>query len=131
MPIPLPRHRHQTSLEGVIDVLASTQRLSPERRDQATHIFNALIKACEPFQPNSGPYKQITLVANLYQTRRDESQLSADDHGADYYFAASLRPGADSFLQKSIVIGRPMDQALELWRDLQLSLLRYGYSDDH
>jgi len=77
MSIPLPHHRHQTSLEGVIDVLAPTQRLSPKQRVQATHIFNALIEACEPLQPNSGPYKQITLVSLTYQYAR--SEISRDN----------------------------------------------------
>ena len=77
MSIPLPHHRHQTSLEGVIDVLAPTQQLSPEQRDQATHNFNALIEACEPLQPNNGSYKQITLVRLTYKYAR--SEISRDN----------------------------------------------------
>ena len=73
MSIPSPHHRHQTSLEGVIDVFASTQQLSPEQRDQATHIFNAVIKACEPLQHNKAPYKQITLVRLTYEYARSEA----------------------------------------------------------
>ena len=73
MSTPSPHHRHQTSLEGVIDVLTPTHQLSAEQRDQATHIFNAVIEAYEPSQSNSGPYKQITLVRLTYKYARSET----------------------------------------------------------
>ena len=83
MSTPLPHHRHQTSLEGVIDVLAPTQQLSPRQRDQATHIFDAVIQAYEPSQSNSGPYKQITLVRLTYEYAR--SELSRDNFLAFFF----------------------------------------------
>jgi hypothetical protein len=61
-------HRHQSSLEGWID-FTQTQPLASE----ATRIFNAVIKACEPLQPSKGPYKQITLVRLTYQYARSEA----------------------------------------------------------
>lgn len=59
-------HRHQTSLEGVIDLFATTRQLSSEQRDQATRVFNTVIEACEPLQ-STGPYKQITLICLTYE----------------------------------------------------------------
>ena len=61
-------HRHQSSLEGLID-FTQTQRLGAD----ATRIFNAVIEACEPFQPNKGPFKQITLVRLTYEYARSEA----------------------------------------------------------
>lgn len=71
--MPSPHHRHQTSLEGVIDASASSPQLSPEQRDQATRIFNAIIEALEPLQHSKGSYKQITLVRLTYEYARSEA----------------------------------------------------------
>ena len=73
MSTPSPHHRHQTSLEGVIDVLTPTHQLSAEQRDQATYVFNAVIEACEPTQPTKGSYKPITLVRLTYKYARSEA----------------------------------------------------------
>ena len=65
-------HRHQTSLEGVIDLFATTRQLSSEQRDKATRVFNGVTEACEPLH-NTGPYKQITLVRLTYEYARSEA----------------------------------------------------------
>src|SRR5436305_8462077 len=72
MPTPSPHHRHQTSLEGVIDLFSPHPGLSSEQRQQETRIFTAVIEACEPLQ-NHKPYKQITLVRLTYEYARSEA----------------------------------------------------------
>jgi hypothetical protein len=72
MPTPSPHHRHQTSLEGVIDVFAPHPALSFDQRQQETSVFTAVIEACEPRQ-NHKPYKQVTLVRLTYEYARSEA----------------------------------------------------------
>jgi hypothetical protein len=60
-----PHHRHQSSLEGVIDF--SDQHLHPDERNRATRIFNRIINYYEPSQTKNGPYKQITLLRATYE----------------------------------------------------------------
>ncbi len=63
-----PHHRHQASLEGVID-FSSNQPLDPDERNEATRIFHQIINYCEPSQSNE-PYKRITLVRATYEFTR-------------------------------------------------------------
>jgi hypothetical protein len=72
MSVSSPHHRHQTSLEGVINAFASTSQLNPEQRDQAARIFNTIIEASEPLQHSKGSYKQVTLVRLTYEYARSE-----------------------------------------------------------
>ena len=73
----------------MIDLLAPIEQLSPEQRDQATHIFNAIIGACEPSQPNSGPYKKITLVRLTYEYARSEASR---DNFLQFFFQHTQIP---------------------------------------
>lgn len=74
MSISSSHHRHRASLEGVIDFFAHTQRLSIEKRDQATRIFHDIINACEPLeQNNKTPFKPITLVRLTFEYARSEA----------------------------------------------------------
>lgn len=72
MSITSPHHRHQASLEGVINLFAVTPPLSLEQRQDLTRVFTAVIDACEPLQ-NPKPYKQITLVRLTYEYARSEA----------------------------------------------------------
>lgn len=56
-----PYHRHQISLEGVID-FSAVPSLNPQERQLALHIFDQFIKHYEPLQIQRGPYKRITLL---------------------------------------------------------------------
>lgn len=69
---PSPHHRHQASLEGVINFFAVTPALSPQERQEATSVFTAIVDACEPLQ-NQEPYKQVTLVRLTYEYARSEA----------------------------------------------------------
>ena len=80
--------RHQSSLEGVIDLSTATQQLSSEQRDKKTRIFNAVIKACEPLH-NAGPYKQITLVRLTYEYARSEASR---DNFLHFFFSETAIP---------------------------------------
>jgi hypothetical protein len=55
-----PHHRHQSSLEGVIDF--PDQSLEPDERDRAIQIFKQIVDHYEPIQREKEPYKQITLI---------------------------------------------------------------------
>jgi hypothetical protein len=72
MSIASPHHRHQTSLEGVINLFAGASALSPQERREATRIFREVIDACEPLQTQE-PYKQVTLVRLTYEYARSEA----------------------------------------------------------
>src|SRR5947208_1922750 len=67
-----PHHRHQSSLEGVID-LSSPQPLEPDQRDRATRIFNQIVAHFEPSQAEDKGYKRVTLIraAHEYTLNRD------------------------------------------------------------
>jgi hypothetical protein len=62
MAAPSPHHRHQSSLEGVIDFSPSTERLESDQRAKAMQIFSQIIDHYERSQTKNGPYKRITLV---------------------------------------------------------------------
>lgn len=72
MPAPSPHHRHQASLEGVINLFAATPALSHQERQEATRVFTAIVDAYEPSQ-NQEPYKQVTLVRLTYEYARSEA----------------------------------------------------------
>jgi hypothetical protein len=63
-------HRHQGSLEGVIDF--STERWDPDERAPAELNFNRIINHYEPLQANDGPYKRVTLVRLTYEHARSQ-----------------------------------------------------------
>ena len=56
-----PHHRHQSSLEGVLD-FSSPQPLGPDQRNRATDIFNQIVAQYEPCQTDDKGYKRITLL---------------------------------------------------------------------
>ena len=56
-----PHHRHQSSLEGVLD-FSSPQPLEPDQRNRATDIFNQIVAQYESSQINDKGYKRITLL---------------------------------------------------------------------
>ncbi|KKZ62100.1 hypothetical protein EMCG_03394 [[Emmonsia] crescens] len=62
-------HRHQTSLEQVLDF--SEALLTTAELAQADDIFNKLINHCEPLQSNK-PYKKVTLVRLTYEHSRSK-----------------------------------------------------------
>ena len=82
MSIPSPHHRHQASLEGVINLHAAAPPFSSQQRDDATRIFYEAIEACEPLH-NQGPYKKITLVRLTYEYARSEASR---DHFLCFFF---------------------------------------------
>lgn len=105
-----PHHRHQTSLEGVIDALASSPQLGLEQRDQATRIFNAIIEASEPLQHSKGSCKQITLVRLTYEYARSEAsrdtflrfffqqtQISTEKTDLDFHRSCDYGPQLSAF----------------------------------
>ncbi|KKZ68811.1 hypothetical protein EMCG_05600 [[Emmonsia] crescens] len=59
-----PHHRHQASLEQVLDLSAAS--LTTDELDQADDIFKKLIDHCEPLQSKT-PYKKVTLVRLTYE----------------------------------------------------------------
>ncbi|OJD23150.1 hypothetical protein ACJ73_05502 [Blastomyces percursus] len=56
-------HRHEASLEGILDF--SGPSLSATEQAQAQAVINALLNHCEPLQ-SSQPYKKVTLVRLTY-----------------------------------------------------------------
>ena len=54
-------HRHQSSLEEVID-FSPPQSLTPDEFGRATRAFNQIIRHHERVQNQNAPYKQITLI---------------------------------------------------------------------
>jgi hypothetical protein len=69
----MAHHRHQASLEGVIDFNPSPQPLNPEQRTQTRRTFNQIIAYYEPLQTNNGPYKRITLIHLTYKYALSET----------------------------------------------------------
>jgi hypothetical protein len=57
----LPHHRHQSSLEGVLD-FSPPQPLEPDQRNRATDIFNQIVAQYEPSQTDGKGFKRITLL---------------------------------------------------------------------
>ncbi|OJD25672.1 hypothetical protein ACJ73_02960 [Blastomyces percursus] len=68
----LAHHRHQTSLEQVLDFSAAP--LTTAELAQADDIFNRLINHCEPLQ-SSKPYKKVTLVRLTYEHSRSKDMF--------------------------------------------------------
>ncbi|KAF3490864.1 uncharacterized protein GIQ15_00381 [Arthroderma uncinatum] len=64
-------HRHQASLEGVIDFSSPSDPLSPADLALARLTFNRLLDHCEPIQ-NNKPYKKATLVRLMHEHSRAE-----------------------------------------------------------
>lgn len=109
MPIASPPHRHQTSLEGGIDLSPPTSTLSSEQRQKATRAFTTVIKACEPLQ-NHKPYKQVTLVRLTFEYARSDvsrdnflhfffqrTQIPTDDSQVKPISASDCQPGLIAF----------------------------------
>jgi hypothetical protein len=67
MESPSPHHRHQSSLEGVIDFSPPTERLELDQRANAIQIFSQIIGHYERSQTKNGPYKRITLIRLTYE----------------------------------------------------------------
>ncbi|OJD19629.1 hypothetical protein ACJ73_08629 [Blastomyces percursus] len=65
-----PHHRHQASLEQVLDLPVAASLTTAELA-QASDIFNKLISHCEPLQ-SSKPYKKVTLVRLTYEHCRSK-----------------------------------------------------------
>ncbi|KKZ67497.1 hypothetical protein EMCG_06815 [[Emmonsia] crescens] len=60
-----PHHRHQASLEQILDLPAAASLTTAELA-QADDIFNKLISHCEPLQSKT-PYMKVTLVRLTYE----------------------------------------------------------------
>ncbi|KAM5457548.1 hypothetical protein MaudCBS49596_000743 [Microsporum audouinii] len=63
-------HRHQSSLEGVLD-FSLPSSLSPEELALARSTFGQLIDHCEPVQADE-PYKKATLVRLMHEQSRNK-----------------------------------------------------------
>lgn len=59
-----PHHRHQASLEGVLDFSTPTSLEDPVR-DQATRLFGQIIDYYEPTQ-KTDPYLRVTLLRAIF-----------------------------------------------------------------
>src|SRR5258707_762889 len=103
----LPHHRHQSSLEGVID-FSSPQPLEPDQRNKATDIFNQIVAQYEPHQTEDKGYLQITLLRVAH-----ESVISRDNFLSCFFLfiANELRLGYD-------VLELSLSQALSCFVDL-------------
>jgi hypothetical protein len=111
-----PHHRHQSSLEAVIDFSSSVQPLETEQRVRATQIFHQIIDHCEPSQTKNGPYKRISLVRLTY-----EYALSRDSF-LTYFF--KYITGETSF---SIALSRFVD--FDDWNSERKNELALGLTD--
>jgi hypothetical protein len=67
MASPLSHHRHQSSLERIIDFSPLTERLEPDQRVNAIRIFNQIIDYYELSQIKNGFYKRITFIRLIYK----------------------------------------------------------------
>ena len=83
MSSPSPHHRHQSSLEGVIDFDPSPQLLNREQSRQARQTFSQIISFHEPLQTENGSYKRITLIRLTYEYARSET---SQDNFLRYFF---------------------------------------------
>lgn len=69
-----PLHRHQSSLEGVIDFSSATP-LRPDQRDRIKQRFYHIIAHFETTSSNSRPYNPTRLVRFTYEyALSEESQ---------------------------------------------------------
>jgi hypothetical protein len=87
-----PHHRHQSSLEKVID-FSSPQPLEPDQRNRATDIFNQIVAQYEPSQTEDKGYKRITLLRAAH-----ESVISRDNFLSCFFLFVEkeLRQGEDA-----------------------------------
>ncbi|KAH6955948.1 hypothetical protein BKA56DRAFT_602553 [Ilyonectria sp. MPI-CAGE-AT-0026] len=70
---PAPHHRHQSSLEGVIDFSPSIEHpLSPDQRDKADGVFTGIINHFEGSSTADKPYNRAKLVRMTYEYARSE-----------------------------------------------------------
>ncbi|KAL1979788.1 hypothetical protein VTN96DRAFT_5195 [Rasamsonia emersonii] len=88
-----PLHRHQSSLEGVIDFSSSPQPLEPDQRSRAVDIFNRIVAQYEPSPTNAKDYKRITLLRAVY-----DSVIAKDDFLRCFFLflEKELRQGEDA-----------------------------------
>lgn len=91
--VPTAHHRHQVSLEQILDF--SVDPLTAAERLEADTVFNQLIIYCEPLQSNS-PYMKATLVRLTYQHSRSKDTFlrqfftyfdGAEAHYYYYYYS--------------------------------------------
>ena len=90
----LPHHRHQSSLEGVID-FSSPQSLEPDQRNRATNIFNQIMARYKPCQTEGKGYKQITLLRVAH-----EAVISRDNFLSCYFL----------FVEKDLCQGKDISE---------------------
>ena len=68
-----PHHRHQVSLESVLDFSITTASLSTDERSQATLIFHRIINYCSSHESSNTPgdagrrYGRARLVKLVYE----------------------------------------------------------------
>lgn len=122
----LPHHRHQSSLEGILD-FSSPQPLEQDQLKRATNIFNRIVALYEPLQTNDGGYKRITLL------RIAHDSVTSRDNFLRYFFLfveKELRQTGDaSELNLSRALCRYVD--LDSWNreqrtDLERSLAAFS-----
>ena len=101
-----PHHRHQASLESVLDFSSTTASLSADERSQATLIFHRIINYCSSHEllNTSGDagrkYGRAKLVRLLYE-------YAISDAGRDnilrYFLASMVMRGGYGILGDIIV----------------------------
>jgi hypothetical protein len=71
---PKPLHRHQSSLEGILD-FSSQPPLDPIRHEAAARLFNKLIDCFDTLPADNDDYSRVILVRLTYEyARTDESK---------------------------------------------------------
>jgi hypothetical protein len=121
-----PHHRHQSSLEGVLD-FSSPQPLEPDQRNRATDIFNQIVAQYESSQTNDKGYKRITLLRVTH-----DSVISRDNFLSCFFLFVEkeLRQGEDvSELSLSQALSRYVN--LDSWsrqqrKELETSLATFS-----
>ena len=121
-----PHHRHQSSLEGVLD-FSSPQPLEPDQRNRATDIFNQIVAQYESSQTNDKGYKRITLLRVAH-----DSVISRDNFLSCFFLFVEkeLRQGEDvSELSLSQALSRYVN--LDSWsrqqrKELETSLATFS-----
>jgi lipopolysaccharide export LptBFGC system permease protein LptF len=121
-----PHHRHQSSLEGVLD-FSSPQPLQPDQRNRATDIFNQIVAQYEPSQTDSKGYKRITLLRVVH-----DSVISRDNFLSCFFLFVEneLHQGDDvSELSLSQALSRYVN--LDSWsrqqrKELETSLITFS-----
>jgi lipopolysaccharide export LptBFGC system permease protein LptF len=121
-----PHHRHQSSLEGVLD-FSSPQPPEPDQRNRATDIFNQIVTQYESSQTNDKGYKRITLLRVVH-----DSVISKDNFLSCFFLFVEkeLRQGEDvSELSLSRALSRYVN--LDSWsrqqrKELETSLAAFS-----